>query len=162
MRDTDTIRHDPPRRKPCVADRFHVKQDMDVDEAVAVLLREADRGGQNELARALGVAPSTLSKWRKGEVPQGKNRARVIAYAEQLAQQRPALPPVQAPGDYWRGVYYACERMSLTVGELLKEAREADEVGRLRAEALAAIPPVGAPSAGPVASETPPRRQRRG
>lgn len=145
-----------------MADCFHVKQDMDVHEALAVLFREADRGGQNELARKLRVSPSTLSKWKNGEVPQGKNRAAVIDFAERLARERPTLPPVQAPGDYWRGVLYACEAMSGTVATLLREAREADDRGRMRAEALAAIPPASPPSADPQASETPRRRQRRG
>lgn len=98
---------------------------MDLDEALAVLMEEAARRGQNGVARALSVSTGTVSKWKRGARPEGDLRARVIAFAEQARAARPApLPPVAVPGDFWRGVYYAAELMSETTARLLREARE--------------------------------------
>jgi len=44
---------------------------------------------QRELARALGVAPETITRWKSGErVPSGSNLMRLVAY---LRQHEPTL-----------------------------------------------------------------------
>ncbi len=48
----------------------------DVPEPLAAVLARLTTG---QLARRVGVARSTVMRWRRGAAPRGKNRARLIA-----------------------------------------------------------------------------------
>jgi transcriptional regulator with XRE-family HTH domain len=100
-------------------------------EAFAALLREVTRRAQSAIAGELGVSEPTLSRWIRSSVPpRGANLSRLVSWAEALppyVAPPAALPPVNVPADYWRGVYYAAEIMSETIARLLREARQTSE-----------------------------------
>ncbi|MBY0490661.1 MAG: hypothetical protein K2R93_12535 [Gemmatimonadaceae bacterium] len=60
---------------------------MDLEQAIALVLAEAKRTGNNAVARRLEVANGTVSKWKGGKRPEGEVRGRVFAFAEELARR---------------------------------------------------------------------------
>lgn len=66
---------------------------MDLEQAIAVVLEEASRRGQNRIAAALGVSNGTVSKWKNtSSRPDGAVRERVFEFAEETLRNRPPTP----------------------------------------------------------------------
>ena len=68
---------------------------MDVHEALARALYEAERSTQSAVADDIGVQRSALSRWKNGDKPQGALRRKLIAWAESLPP-RAAVAPEEA------------------------------------------------------------------
>jgi len=67
---------------------------MDLEQAMQLVLAEAQRTGNNVVARRLDVANSTVSKWKGGKRPEGDVKVRVLAFAEELRAKALSAPPV--------------------------------------------------------------------
>ena len=113
-------------------------------------LRLARRQNQEDFAAAAGVDRVTVSRWENGRTP----------VSELSASRLDALDrgPRDQSRDYERGVLYACEAMSATIAQLLREAREADEL-RIRQTAKAMLAGT-LPATAPSRQETPPVNRR--
>jgi|GEM_PF-7000303 len=62
---------------------------MTVDDALAIAFVVAGRSSQEIVSEAVGVAPSVFSKWKTGTRPTGKNRQKLLEWAESQP-----VPPV--------------------------------------------------------------------
>lgn len=64
---------------------------METSEAVELALKHARRSSQAIVAKAIGVSPPTLTRWKNGVSPEGRSLEKLLAWAESA----PPLPPSQ-------------------------------------------------------------------
>jgi hypothetical protein len=69
---------------------------MDLEKAVGLVLAEAKRIGQNEMARRLDVSNGTMSKWKGKTRPQAEQRQRVFAEARRIQAESEAAAEAAA------------------------------------------------------------------
>lgn len=73
---------------------------MNVQDALARVWQEAARSSQGRVADRIGVQRSALSRWKKGDTPQGESREKLLAWAESLpagAEHKAPAPAAPAP-----------------------------------------------------------------
>lgn len=70
---------------------------MDLESALQVMWDRARRTSQRRIAKEIGVHPSALTRWKKGERPDGELRELLFAWIDRVTEPAPEPAPA-VPG----------------------------------------------------------------
>jgi transcriptional regulator with XRE-family HTH domain len=62
-------------------------------QALDAVWQQAERSSQARVARAIGVSAATVTRWKQGGEPEGRQRELLLAWAEALPSRTPLRVP---------------------------------------------------------------------